>query len=74
MPNIVNVEVFEGWAYGLVISSESITAESLEAIIDNLADLTESGETLSLSIGETNIAKLSEETIAIATEKGWIVE
>ena len=48
--------------------SPNLTVESLEGIIDNYADMT--GQTAPiLSIGETNIAKLSEEYIAKAQQK-----
>lgn len=59
----------------------NLTHDSLMNIINNLYDLNltydvANGGTLyeqGLSIGATNIAKLTEEEIAIATNKGWIV-
>jgi surface protein len=50
---------------------EKLTHESLMSIINNLAIVT-SGKTFTL--GETNLAKLSEKEKAIATNKGWILE
>lgn len=46
--------------------------ETLVAILNALADRT--GETAyTLKLGETNLAKLSEEQIAVATEKNWTI-
>ena len=59
----------------------SLTKESLVNIINNLYDLNLSydvagGGTLytqQLVLGETNLAKLTEDEIAVATNKGWTV-
>lgn len=59
----------------------SLTHDSLMSVINNLYDLNltydvANGGTLytqSLVLGATNLAKLTEEEIAIATNKGWIV-
>ena len=68
--------------YGLDLSnSTKLTHDSLMNVINNLYDLNltynvASGGTLytqSLQIGETNIAKLTAEEIAIATSKGFNV-
>ena len=68
--------------YGLDLSnSTKLTHDSLMNVINNLYDLNlsynvSSGGTLytqSLQIGETNIAKLTAEEIAIATSKGFNV-
>ena len=49
-----------------------LTVESLIGMFEALADLT--GQTAkTLTIGATNIAKLTEEQIAIATEKNWTI-
>lgn len=49
-----------------------INRASLRALINGLADLT--GQTAqTLKIGNTNIAKLTEEDIAIATNKNWTI-
>ena len=45
-----------------------LTHESLMSIINNLATVT---ETKTMNIGSKNLAKLSEEDIAIATNKNW---
>lgn len=69
----VPVYVGEGFTGTLYLSALSITYESLIGIIDNLADLSDSDTTYTLNIGDMNLAKLSDEEIAIAEEKGWIV-
>lgn len=51
-------------------SSRKLTAESLMNVINEAKDLSETG-TATLTLGTTNIAKLTEEQIAIATSKGW---
>ena len=53
--------------------SPNLTVDSLEGIIDSYADMT--GQTAPiLSIGETNIAKLSEEYIAKAKQKNIMLK
>lgn len=49
-------------------SSTKFTTEALHEIIDNLATVT---STQKLTMGNTNLAKVSEEYKAIATNKGW---
>lgn len=52
----------------------SLTHESLMNVINNLYDIASKGcNTQSLKLGSTNVAKLTEEEIAIATNKGWTV-
>lgn len=51
-------------------SSRKLTAESLMNVINEAKDLSETGSA-TLTLGNTNIAKLTEEQIAIATSKGW---
>jgi hypothetical protein len=51
-------------------SSSKLTHDSLMSIINNLATVT-SKQTL--TIGATNKAKLTDDEIAVATEKGWTV-
>lgn len=69
-------EVFvqQGFRCSLDISPSNLyTRETLVAIFVNLADIT--GQTpLTLTIGPQNIQKLTEDDIAIATNKGWIVK
>lgn len=51
-----------------ISSSTLFTSEALHEIIDNLATVTSSR---SLTMGSTNLAKVSEEYVTIATNKGW---
>jgi hypothetical protein len=52
-----------------------LSKESLLYIINNLYDLTANGLSgQTLNIGSTNIAKLTEDEIAIATNKGWTIK
>lgn len=54
--------------------SRSLTHDSLMNIINGLYDIATKGcNTQSLTIGSTNVAKLTAEEIAIATNKGWTV-
>ena len=49
-----------------------LTHDSMVAMFENLADLT--GQTAkTLTLGETNLARLSEEEKAIATSKNWVL-
>lgn len=47
--------------------------ECLVDIIDKLADVTEEESTYTITLGSTNLAKLTAEEIAVATAKGWTV-
>lgn len=51
-------------------SSRKLTAESILNVINQAADLSEIGSA-TLTLGTTNISKLTEEQIAIASAKGW---
>lgn len=55
-------------------SSNKLTHDSLMNIINNLYDIATAGvQTQQLVLGSTNLAKLSADEIAIATNKGWTV-
>ena len=51
-----------------ISSSTKFTREALVVILNNLATVSTSQ---TLTMGETNLAKLTEEDKAIATNKGW---
>ena len=53
-------------------NAKGLTKQSLLNIINALVPQ-EEGVTKTLNLGSTNIAKLSEEEIAIATSKGWTI-
>ena len=61
--------------YGLDLSnSKKLTHESLMNVINNLYDIASIGvKTQQLTIGSTNLAKLTAEEIQIATDKGFSV-
>lgn len=60
--------------YRLVVSYFKLTHESLMNVINNLYDIKTKGvKPQQLVIGRDNLAKLSEEEIAIAQNKGWSV-
>ena len=75
-------ETINWWQHKLNLSScTNLTHDSLMSVINNLYDLNltydvANGGTLytqSLTLGSTNLAKLTAEEIAIATNKGWTV-
>ena len=60
--------------YRLVVSYFNLTHESLMNVINNLYDIKTKGvKPQQLVLGTTNLAKLSEEEIATAQNKGWNV-
>ena len=86
--NVVNIGGFEnlGAAYSTTKSANysyysldltsctKLTHESLMNVINNLYDIKTKGcKAQSLRLGATNLAKLSEDEIAIAQNKGWNV-
>lgn len=65
--------VIEG-CIGMSVSfqwSTLLTHDSLISIINALKDYSETSRTCTLTLGSTNLDKLSETEKAIATEKGW---
>ena len=86
--NVVNIGGFEnlGAAYSTTQSADyyyyrldltsctKLTHESLMNVINNLYDIKTKGcKVQSLRLGATNLAKLTEDEIAIAQNKGWNV-
>ena len=75
---LTSVQLPEGWNISILISngtnyfSNVLTHDSMVAILNNLADMT-SGTTKTITLGATNLARLSAEEIAIATSKNWTV-
>lgn len=71
---LVNLTIEEGSVIGanLDLSATTvITKESLLDVIDALKNYSGTGTTHTLTLGSTNLAKLSEADKAIATQKGW---
>ena len=59
-------------ASGLKLAtSRELTVESLMSVINALYDYSESGNVCTLTLGTTNLNKLTDEQIAVAVEKGW---
>ena len=52
-------------------ASTKFTREALVEIIGNLAEVT---STQTLTMGSTNLAKLTDDDKAVATGKGWTLE
>lgn len=66
-----NLTIGEGWAVNIYLHySNNLTVESLHGMIENLADLT--GQTAkTFQIGETNLAKIDEDHMAMLNAKNW---
>lgn len=69
----VFVSVPEGFEGTLYLSKILIKTECLVSIVNNLADMSGTDTVYTLNLGTDNLAKLTEEQIAIATAKGWEV-
>ena len=69
-PNLVHLKVGKITVNFKINGCNNLSHDSLMNVI-NALEPTET--TLTLTIGSTNIAKLTEEELAIATEKGWTI-
>ena len=67
-----NVKALSGASTTIGLSIETIDRASLRAVINGVADLTDS-TTQTLILGNNNKRKLTEEDIAIATSKNWAI-
>ena len=69
--NLETVSVGEGWNMSMRLDvTTKLTVDSMVGIFNNLKDLT--GETAkTLTLGSTNLAKLTDEQKAIAINKNW---
>ena len=56
------------------ISFQYCTALSHDSLMSNINNLKTDTTTKILTLGATNLAKLSDEEIAIATNKGWTLK
>ena len=69
--NLTNLDAPRNISANIIFSScKNLTHDSLMSIINNLATVTDK----TLTLGATNLAKLSEEEKAIATNKGWTLK
>lgn len=74
LPNLTTIGGFRNIkAWFDIQSAPNLTVQSLMNIINNLYDFIGNGEstTSSIRMGETNLAKLTDEQKAVATNKGW---
>jgi hypothetical protein len=73
---LINLGGFKNLKVSLNLSASTIlTHESLMNVINNLYDLTANGlSEQALTIGSTNLAKLTADEIAIGTNKGWTIK
>ena len=71
--NVENLRWGKNYSVSMSFSQNTkLTVDSLMSIINNLPDLT--GSTAqTLTLGSTNLAKLSSSQVAIATNKNWNV-
>lgn len=75
--DLVNLQFGYDIKYSFSLSNSSkLTVDSLLSVINGLYNFTGNGETPTssqgkLTLGSTNLAKLSDEQKAIATDKGW---
>ena len=73
VPNQINIEEFTGYAVYINHTYEDascLTPASLVSILDRLPTVTAAR---TITLGQTNILKLTQEQIAVATQKGWTV-
>lgn len=74
LPNLTTIGGFRNIKVGFDIqNAPNLTVQSLMNVINNLYDFVGNGESINsqLRIGETNLAKLTDEQKAVATNKGW---
>ena len=70
-PKLEVVELGQGYSYSLNLSfCTKLTHDCLVSMLNALADLT-GGTAKKLTLGSTNLAKLTDEEKAIATSKNW---
>ena len=69
-PNLVNFKAPSNIKVSIKIAANNLSVESLLTIINNLSTAT---TTQTLEIGGTNIAKLTDEQLAIAINKNWSI-
>lgn len=63
---------FEGELLGnITLSGCPLQVECLRTLLNCAKDLTGTGTTKTITLGKTNLAKLTDEEKAIATQKGW---
>lgn len=75
MENLTDLEGFTGlhvgWSGGFLDKCPNLTVDSLMNVINKLEDVNDNPQNFYIS--DVNVAKLTPEQIAIATNKGWVV-
>lgn len=74
--NLRKLNFFEGWKFsGLDLTTcVALEKESIIDMLNKLADVTsETATTYTLTLGATNLAKITAEDVAIGTNKGWTI-
>ena len=56
-----------------ISASPNLTEDSINRIVAALYDYSNTTETYTLTIGSTNLAKMTDDEIAVATAKGWTI-
>lgn len=70
--SLSNLGGLKNLSANLFLGNSPLSHDSLMNVINNLADVTDDPKTLTL--GATNLAKLTDEEKAIATGKGWTLK
>ena len=68
--SLIELDSMQNIPVALDLSSTTLDTTSLLDVIDNLSTVT---TTQTLTLGATLLAKLTEEQIAVAVNKGWSV-
>mgnify|MGYP003291954794 CR=1 FL=1 len=68
--SLISLDSMQNISAGLDLSSTILDTTSLLDVINNLSTITTSK---TLTLGSTLLAKLTEDQIAIATNKGWTI-
>lgn len=69
---VAAINIKPGFTGTLVFNNTSLTAENLRELLVNLGDNTD-GATMRIQMGANNLAKLTEDEIAVATAKNYTV-
>ena len=68
------INLYNDWnKSGLSVTNCPLTRPCLLDMLDKLKDVTNEESAFTLTLGATNIAKLTEEEIAVGTNKGWVI-
>lgn len=72
--SLKTINLYNDWSQsGLSAKDCPLTRPCLLDMLDKLKDVTNEESAFTLTLGATNIAKLTEEEIAVGTNKGWVI-